>query len=459
MRTVWIAIAAGALLAAGAGAQEPAKPKPLPDGVAAVVRGDVVSMDEFRDALVARFGGTPEGQQVLDNLVTDLAVEAERERLGIEVTDAELDAYIAGVEKQVERASAGTKTLDQFLAEQQTSREKFRELSRKFLVRQRLAGKALGTSDEVRPADLKMWLDSLREKAGIVLDPEKLPAGAYARVGDRTIGALEFGKELLRSLPGDRLESALWDVAISRAVRQELKEKGVELGPEDVDRAVDELRAEFGKDPRLAEGGVTFEKAIEQMRHMTVDELKRDPVFLAQVGIDKMIRAGLTKEDVRKYWEEHSDRYGEARTFLQLLIRGDDDGPSPFGKVTRPMADARKKIEAILERYRQGEPFEKLVKEESEARSEKVKPEQEIEVTRETPMPRALSVAVFEAPVGEVVGPIRTSFGYTLVKVLDVRPAPTFEEIYPRVRKDLVREARSRELLRIRQDPDIRLRY
>ena len=73
-------------------------------------------------------------------------------------------------------------------------------------------------------------------------------------------------------------------------------------------------------------------------------------------------------------------------------------------------------------------------------------------------MPEALKEAVFGTPAGEVVGPVRTSFGYHLVKVLEVIPAASFEEAYPRVLRDLIREERSRAMLRIRQDPDIRLR-
>ena len=244
---------------------------------------------------------------------------------------------------------------------------------------------------------------------------------------------------------------------MARAVRQQLKAEGITLTDEDVDGAIADLEREFRADPRFAGTPITFEQYVQTVRNMSLDELKKDPAFLAQVGLGKSVRQRISQEQVKSYWEQNPDRYSEERTFIHLLIRGEEN-PTPFGRVARSMTDARKKIDALKDRYLTGESFEKLVAEESEARSETVKPEAPIAVNRETPMPEALKEAVYTSPLGEVVGPIRTSYGYHLLKVLEVKPAPTFEEIYPQILRDLVREARTRELLTIRKDPEIILR-
>ncbi len=114
-------------------------------------------------------------------------------------------------------------------------------------------------------------------------------------------------------------------------------------------------------------------------------------------------------------------------------------------------------IDALYRSYLKGKPFEKLVEESSEDRSTYLPPDRLITVNRETPMPEPLRDAVFAAPLSEVVGPIRTVYGYHLVKVVDLKPTPTYEEVQPRVVRDLVREKRRNALLRIRQDPSIRL--
>ena len=130
-----------------------------------------------------------------------------------------------------------------------------------------------------------------------------------------------------------------------------------------------------------------------------------------------------------------------------------------FGGQTRSYRKAREIIDAVYARYLRGTPFEKLVNEASEDRDRFKRPDRPIVVTRATPMPEAWKKAVFSAPVGDVIGPIRSAYGYHLVKLLEIEPAPAFEGVKARVLRDLVREGRTKELLTIRQDPKIILAY
>ena len=73
MRTSRVALALILLLAAAPGfAQEKPKPVPLPEDVAAIIRGSILSRDRFRSALVDRYGYTEDGQRALSNLVEEI---------------------------------------------------------------------------------------------------------------------------------------------------------------------------------------------------------------------------------------------------------------------------------------------------------------------------------------------------------------------------------------------------
>jgi hypothetical protein len=423
-----------------------------------MVRGEVVTMDDFRNALVDRFGAAQDGRQILENHVTDLAVEAERVKRGVTVTDAEIDAYTKKVEQQLLKASGGAKTLAKLLSEKHVTMAEFEKSVRQFLVRQKLASRDLGAKGEVSQAELGVWIGDLKKKAGIAIGDPTLAPDVYAKVGDTEIHRADYADLLLDKLSLGQKESALWDLVISRVVDQELKAAGLEIADADVDAAVAELEQKFKQDPRFRSTDITFEKYVETVRHITVDQLKKDPTFLAQVGMSKIIRGRFSKDDVKAYWEKHADRYGEARTFVHLLIRGQDKA-SPFGRVARSMADAKAKIDAVLEEYHRGAPFEELLNKYSEAKSKTIRASDPIVVTLETRIPESLKKAVFSAPVNEVVGPIRTDYGYHLVKVLAVTPAPSFEQAYPTVLEDMIRDARIEEKLKIQQDPAIRLRY
>ena len=103
--------------------------------------------------------------------------------------------------------------------------------------------------------------------------------------------------------------------------------------------------------------------------------------------------------------------------------------------------------------------FDKLILEASEDRSNFSRPDRPISVHRETPLPDELRAKIFSAPPGEVVGPVRTPYGWHLLRVNEVTPPMTFEESRQSIVRDMVRERRTRALLELRQDPNIILRY
>jgi hypothetical protein len=456
------ALAAALLLfttAATSFGQEQRKPITLPEGVAGIVHGEFIQMAEFQEVLVRRYVGTEDGKKALETLAEEELIRREKELRGIRITDLEIERYIAKVERDVVKATAGTRTLDQVLAEKDSTRAQLAEVARDYLARQKMAAADTGIQGEVSTQAMGVWLEDLKKKRGMVLEGPEVPAGALARVGDRIITKEDLGARLIEYLGAAKLESALWDLAISRAVQLQLKASGISIESADIDQALEDLREEFKADPRFKNTTFTFDQYVEAARNLSLEELRQDPLFLAQVGLAKTVRAGLTGEEVRKHWEENRDLYGESRTFIHLLIRADDRQSTPFGGQTRSYRKAREIIDVIHARYLRGTPFEKLVGEASEDRDKFTRPDRPISVTRASPMPESWKKAVFSAPIGDVIGPIRSPYGYHLVKLLEVEPAPSFEAARAKVLRDLVRDGRTKALLMIRQDPQIILRY
>ena len=439
--------------------QEPRKPIRLPDDVAGIVHGEFITMAELREVLVQRYARAEEGKNAIENLVEDELIRREKEIRRIHITDEEIQRYVEKTEREVVKVTAGTRTLDDVLKEKGSTREELVEIARDYLARQKMASADTGIRGDVSPQAIGIWLEDLKKKRGVVIGGPGVPAGAMARVGDRVITREDLGIKLLDFLPDSRLESALWDLAISRAVEQKLKETGIKVLEADIDASVEDLKEEFKADPRFRGTNFTFTQYVEAARHLTIEELRKDPLFLAQVGLAKTARAEVTGEDIRKRWEENRDLYGQRRTFIHLLIKADDRPSTPFGGASRSYRKAREIIDVIYARYLRGTPFEKLVNEGSEDRDKFKRPDRHISVTRASNLPESWRKAVFSAPIGDVIGPIRSPFGYHLVKVLEVEPAPSFEAAKEKVLRDLVRNGRTRALLTIRQDPQIILRY
>ena len=462
MRNYALAAALVLLTTTAALSQEPAKrrkPIRLPDDVAGIVHDDFIKMAEFREVLVQRYARTEEGKKAVENLAEEELIRREEEIRGIHITEEEVKRYIAKVERDVVKATAGTQTLDQVLEKEGSTRKQLAETTRDYLARQKMASADTGIQGNVSSQAMGIWLEDLKKKRGVLIGGPGVPAGALARVGDKVITRKDLSAKLLEYLPRSKLESALWDLAISRAVEQKLEAAGIRIEESDIDQAVEDLREEFKADPRFKSTNFTFEQYVEAARSLTVAELRKDPLFLAQVGLGKTIRAKLTAEDIRLKWEENRDKYGERRTFIHLLIRADDRPSTPFGGRSRSYRNAREIIDAIYARFLRGTPFEKLVIEASEDRDKFKRPDRHIPVTRSSPMPESWKKAVFVAPIGDVIGPIRSPYGYHLVKLLEVEPAPSYEKVKPRVLRNLISDGKTRELLKIKQDPLIILRY
>ena len=442
----------------GALAEDPPA-RTLPEGVAALVGDEVITMAEFKASLVERFAKTDAGREALEAFVEGEVVRREALRRGVEVSTAEVDAYVAKTERDVIEKSMRTQTLADLLKQEKTTMAEFRKFCRDLLARQKMARQDTGIEGEISQGALGVWLLDLKSRLGVVVGGPSLPAGVHARIGNYLVTDAIFADRLLDALGEDKLESALWDVAISVAVRQRLAADGVKIEPADVEDAIEGLRDEFEEDPRFQQTNLKFEQYVEAVRKLTLDELRRDPLFLAQVGLAKTISRRLTADEIRTYWEENRDRYGEQRTFIHLLIRADDRRSGPFGGGSRSYAEAKEMIDAVYVRLLRGTPFERLVNEASEDRDKFKRPDRQIPVTKASALPDAWKKAVFDAPVGEVVGPIRSPFGYHLLKVIEVRPDPGFERSRDRIARDLVRERRTSALLEIRQDPGIVIRY
>ena len=140
--------------------------------IAAVVHGETVTMEDFRDALVRRFAPREDGKRALDNVIEQILIETEQRKRGIDVTEEELDEYVAKVEKEVFRRSGGRNTLDGLLEEKNLTREDFLRSTRDFLLRQKMAAEDLEVTGEVSEATLLTWMEFLKKKYGVVVGGE-----------------------------------------------------------------------------------------------------------------------------------------------------------------------------------------------------------------------------------------------------------------------------------------------
>jgi len=185
----------------------------------------------------------------------------------------------------------------------------------------------------------------------------------------------------------------------------------------------------FAGDARIDDAGVqAYYKAHEkefmttESAHVQYDELRLEQVAAQQTVSDA---------DLRAAYEKNKSRYvePERRRSQQILITpGKDD------------AAARQLAEKVLAEAKAGKDFAQLAKQYSQDPGSADKGG-ELGWTTRNDLEKPFADALFSMSPGEIRGPVKTRYGYHIIKLEEVGPGKTktFEEARPELEADLKR--------------------
>lgn len=168
-------------------------------------------------------------------------------------------------------------------------------------------------------------------------------------------------------------------------------------------------------------------------------------------AVDRRVR--VTDEEVRAYYRQNEKNYMRPKQFTarHILVRVD---PSANAQAREA---ARKKVEELLARAKAGEDFYNLAYYNSDDRSKYVGGS--LGAFHQGQTVKDFEDALLKMKAGEIAGPVRTLYGYHIIK-LDSVEAPrqlAFEEVRAKIRKKL--EDRRREELYHEWMADLKARY
>jgi len=155
--------------------------------------------------------------------------------------------------------------------------------------------------------------------------------------------------------------------------------------------------------------GDKFEVALEQVGLKNEDELKEK--MKPEIALEKAIKATVTDKDVK-------------------------DNHKPEMKVSHILVKDEKTAKEVKEKINNGEDFTALAKQYSEDTGSK---EQGGEIAGFAPgqTVKEFEEAAYKLDAGQVSEPIKTSYGYHIIKVTDKKELKPFDEVKDTIRKDL----------------------
>lgn len=213
---------------------------------------------------------------------------------------------------------------------------------------------------------------------------------------------------------------------------EEAERQKFSVSPEAVEERFAALRARFPSEDvftqELSRRGLT----AEQLKKNIHDGLMRHQVITKEI-VEKV---SVTPQETEAYFKDHKDKYVQEESVhaRHILIKVAADASPEDDKKAKDQATT------VLDKAKKGEDFAKLAQEYSEGptkdrggdlgyfgRGQMIQPFEE---------------AAFSLKTGEIGGPVRTKFGYHIIKVEDKKESKqlTYEEVQDRVKEDLTTE-------------------
>lgn len=339
---------------------------------------------------------------------------------------AQLRAAGRDIDKEPSFRNAGEKVLLDYLAI---------DLAHEQIVRRELS---LGADEQVSPAMLELWVKEAREREKVVEDPDQLPLGTAAKIGDDGLPLLALGMLLLRSSDQEELDKFVRQVVALDGIEQAARENGVEATPEDLQRELELRRSMAGKDPRY--GGLSFEQLL-RAQGLTPEWLAQSRVFRAQTLQKKLIAKLHPRQQlVARLASDRAtelQRFGPRRNLAIIFVRALDEPnalvPNDFAKATERLQSVRQRLET--------EPFATVARIESDDAGTKMRGGDCGWVARKgRDLPEPVLAAAWALPHNGISDVIRADDGCYLVKVAGIEPDLDDEAIVQRMRESLVEE-------------------
>jgi len=277
---------------------------------------------------------------------------------------------------------------------------------------------------------------------------ELSPTTVLATLNDRPITVAEIDKELERPEmamffgKGNhdpamvmQMRAAVLNSVINRDLLLAASRKSSVIDTTALQKEADQFVEAQGGKEKLTEAltahGVTWEKFMEELT---------DGVRLKQyVENDLSKSLSVTDEDAKKIFDANPSRFAmpELVRARHILIKSAEENP-----------DARKKIDDLYTKASSiGADFGKLAEEISEDTTTKPKGG-DLGFFRRGMMVPEFEAAAFDLKVGEVSKPIKTSYGYHIIKVEERKAPeqPDFTQVQDKVKALALTDARNKAL-------------
>jgi peptidyl-prolyl cis-trans isomerase C len=252
--------------------------------------------------------------------------------------------------------------------------------------------------------------------------------------------------------------SSASDPVVARVNGMDIRESDLTMAEDDLGADIQQLPPDNRREQLISYVAdvMLAAQAAEARKLQDGDDFKRRDAFLRRKLLMGLLlqdhaRAGVNEEALRKVYDEQIKPMGAAEEVRarHILFRADP-------KDEKAQAEAQARAQAALERIKKGEDFATVASELTEDPSGKENGGDLDYFTKEQMVPDFANIA-FQMHPGQVSNPVRTPFGWHIIKLEDRRnrPVPEFEKVRPQIETFLVRRGQTELITQLRDKAKI----
>lgn len=318
------------------------------------------------------------------------------------------------------------------------------------------AKKTSAPAKEVNPApkaEAKAEVKESKPKEAAPVKKEQDPNKILATVNGENIIQKDVTQVISRfgsQIPEEQISAVtkqiLDGLITQKLLTQFIRENKIEPSKTDIETEINKVREDIKSNPGLA--GKTLEQVLES-HGSSLDDLKRD--ITISLCLEKYLGKDLDDKKLKAYYEQNKAAYdGTEVRASHVLI---DTRKMTTDAELNNALDKTKKIKAEATA---GKDFSELAKQYSDCPSKEKGGDLGF-FPRKGQMVEPFAAAAFALKVGQLSEPVKTNFGYHIIKVTEIKPgtAVKFDDIKQTVKQDLLQEKAQVLISQIRQKAKI----